>query len=107
MPGSRHRIADARQRVRSYSSGMWSYTGPPTYYSVVRADDASGVIADRRILLIDHESMDWSRPGQVGDDSESDGLRTTERKLMAAVLIVDDSAADRALLDRKSTRLNS
>jgi hypothetical protein len=62
MLGSRHGIAEPRQRVRSLSSGMCPYTGPSTYYSDVAADDESGVIADRPILLIDHESMDWSRP---------------------------------------------
>jgi signal transduction histidine kinase len=64
----------------------------------VRPDDESGVTAGRHILLFDHEFMDSGQPGQVGDDSEWDEIRTTERKLMAAVLIVDDSAADRALL---------
>ena len=42
--------------------------------------------------------MNEKQSRSVRGDSDSAGTRTTERKLMAAVLIVDDSSADRALL---------
>ncbi len=58
----------------------------------------AGSSRSSRILLIDHDSMDENQPGCPAAIPESVENWTTERKLMAAVLIVDDSSADRAML---------
>ena len=52
-----------RRAARPRSTAMCPGTGPCTYYSVEAVDDESRVIADGRILLIDHDSMNENQPG--------------------------------------------